>query len=514
MEKRMKQWVSIFVCVLMVCSLVSCRKNPATKSEESFGITETLQVVSGYEEQSEYGLRDYEEISQAAYPLIQVGYPSVKLRGEDAENYPRLAVVLEEKNAKIRAEKLDFLDATKMDADILFTEDSEEFIPYQSTEKASVRRGDSKALSILYDGYVYSGGMHGFSYYRTETYDPATGKELKLSDVVTDVSVLPTALWPEIDILYPDLPLFEGVQLADLLQDDRADWTLDYHGITFYFNPYDLAPYAYGRQQVTLIYSEFPDLVKEEYRASPVAYGVELPQNCNFYYDVNEDGVADTISWVNRGEHQGMSDSIVITLNGTEYEFSEYCLSNQATFLKTRTGEYYLYVQNTMENDARETHIFRLGNTVEQTGSMQGGMHWDSHGWQDVLTNPDDFQMSTRTQMASTVTGYRDFTVGEKGLPQSTELFWHFEKENQLTFTVLFDFVAELYNEETNTAKGSITVAKGEQVTYYATDGESYIWLLLEDGTLCRKKVQMENHRMMLDGYFAEEVFEGVVYAG
>ncbi len=514
MNKKMKQWVSLFLCVLMAFCLVSCRKNPATEpNEEPLTPTETLQVVSGAGEKHEYQDGDYA-------PVIKVTYPYVNLYGEDARTYPRLQLALEENNEKIRAEKLDFFNEVKKDPELSPEKNPDAPFSYQNTEKAYVHRADSKALSVLYSGYVFTGGAHGLPYFRTENYDTATGKLLKLSDVVTDTEVLPGVIMAQLDQVYPDMPWHKEIDMAQLLADDTIDWTLDYHGITFYFNAYDLTAYAYGCQQVTLIYSEFPNLVKREYQASPVAYGVELCENCNFYYDVNSDGVADTVSWRNQGEYEGMNEKTFITLNGVDYEFSEYSLENKATFLKTRTGEFYLYLENTMENDARETLIFRLGTAVEQTGRVQGGMHrhWpgknEVYYVAEVLTDPDFFRMSIRTQIASTVTGYRGYTAGENGVPQSRELFWHFEKEAQIPFTVLCDFTAELYNEDTHTAKGTVTVAAGETVRYYATDGEKYIWLLLEDGTLCRKEVQMQEHRMMLDGHYAEEVFEGVRYAG
>lgn len=507
----MKKLLVVFFCAIIVCTLVSCKQKPATTPvDEPLGITETLQVVSGFGEQLEYS-------NQVGSVAIKAGYPYVNPYGEDAETYPRLAVALEENYQKLRNEKLDFLSEIKKDADLL----SDEAFPYQNSEQAYIRRADTKVLSIVRDCYSFTGGMHGYSFFTTENYDPATGKLLQLSDVITDPEALPAIIWTELDITYPDLPFWDGnFSVSELLTDDRADWTLDYNGITFYFNPYDLTAYAYGRQQLTLQYADFPDLVKKEYQASPVSYGVELPEGCNFYYDVDANGVADTIFWENRGENQGINEKIVITLNGAEYECSAYSFENKATFVKTRTGEFYLYVQNLMENDARETHIFRLGNTVEQTGSMQGGLrtHFyqaqDMNYVQDVLTNPDLFQMSTRTQMASTVMGYRDYTVGENGVPQSLELLWHFEKEDLLCFTALRDFSAEIYDEETHTAKGTIQIIAGEPVHYYATDGAQYIWILLEDGTLCRKEAALVDHRLQIDGYPVEEVFEGIVYAG
>ncbi len=504
----MKKTIAILLSLVFLCLLVSCGpKSPTKTPQEPAESPKTLQIVSGLGKSWEYGLdpSNYDNI-------IQVEYPYVNLHGADAEIYPRLKLALEDSYEALRLRKLDLLNdfKTEMEQDGSF--------PYQSMEKAYVRRADTKVLSILYDCYDYTGGMHGYSYFTTENYNTATGELLKLSDVITDIEALPDIIWLKLDSAYPDIPFWsEDVNMAELLEDDSVVWTLDYNGITFYFNPYTLAAYAYGRQQVSVSYSDFPELVKKEYQMSPESYGVELPRGCNFYYDVNSDGAADTISWVAYGDFE---EQLTITLNGQDYEFDHYSFDTEVTFLAPKDGAYYLYVQTTVENDYTHTYFYRLGDNVEYLGEMAGSMRYYFHKAEDmyfteqVLTNPDCFDMCTRTQMASTVTGYRTYSVGEDGMPKTNDPFYLFEEETMLTFTALRDFSAEIYDEENHTAKGTVKISAGETMQYYATDGQTYIWLLLEDGTLCRKKVQLEDYRLQIDGYYVEEMFEGVMYAG
>lgn len=504
----MKKILSLFLCATMLFLIASCgTKAPTEAPEIPMGVPKTLQFVSGVGRTFEYGTDPTNND-----PILQIEYPYVNLHGADAEAYPRLRLALEESYQTRRAEKLDALDLFSQEREI------DGSFPYQDLQKVYVRRADSRVTSILHDGYNYTGGMHGYSFYRTENYNSATGELLKLSDVVTDTDVLPTIIWPELDLAYPDVPFWsEDVDMAELLTDDYADWTLDYNGITFYFGHYELAAYAYGRQQVTLSYADFPELVKKEYQVAPESYGVELPAGCNFYYDVNSDGAADTLSWTTHGD---LEEELTVTLNSKDYKFDHYSFDTEATFVVTRDHTYYLYVQTTVENDYTHTYFYRLGDDVEYLGEMAGSMRYYLHEAEDlyfteaVLSNPDSFDMGTRTQMASTVTGYRTYSVGEDGMPKTTDPYYFFDEKELLTFTALRDFSAEIYDEETHTAKGTVKISAGEQMQYYATDGQSHIWLLLEDGTLCRKEVQMADHRLQIDGYYVEEMFEGVMYAG
>ncbi len=514
----MKKLVSLLLCVVILMGFSSCgsqpSKEPTTQPPSRPGHTETLQLVSGYGEIWEYGDGSY-------LPCVKVGYPYIHIAGDGEEAYQRMNLMLEELYEGKRTNKLDFLNLNKEDAKQNFSENSDYFYPYESTEQAFVRRADTKVLSILHNGYTYTGGAHGFPYFWGESYDVATGELLTLSDVVTKKDGLSDLIWAELSEAHPD-EIWDGeANLDDWIEaEDVISWTLDYNGITFYFNPYDLAAYAYGCQQVTLTFSEYPDLVKEEYQMVPVSYGVQLPKDCNFYDDVTNDGKADSISWNTFGLYDGAAETLTVTLNGTDYDFEIYAFDTVVTFLKTSEGEYYLYAQNTMENDYTETHCYRLGEDVEHTGVMDGGMRYHYHNAEDmyfvsdVLTNPDSFWMSVRTQMASTVTGYREYRVETHGVAVSDDPFYQFPDEARFVFTVLHDFSAELYDKKTHSAKGTVTVAEGEQVTYYATDNDRYIWLLLEDGTLCRKEVVFDDHLPTVDGYRMEEMFEGVMYAG
>ena len=56
--------------------------------------------------------------------------------------------------------------------------------------------------------------------------------------------------------------------LDNFTQQD-LNWTMGYQGISFQFNPYMIAPYASGMQEVTVWFEEEPELFVESYTQVP-----------------------------------------------------------------------------------------------------------------------------------------------------------------------------------------------------------------------------------------------------
>ncbi len=114
------------------------------------------------------------------------------------------------------------------------------------------------------------GGAHGNTTIRFENFNPRTGERVELADLFVsgyEAKLLPLAQ----DRFREVRAIEEGVTLADAgfsfsenvaftLSDNFA---VEKDGLTFYYNPYEVAPYALGATELTLSYEELDGLLKE-----------------------------------------------------------------------------------------------------------------------------------------------------------------------------------------------------------------------------------------------------------
>lgn len=107
-------------------------------------------------------------------------------------------------------------------------------------------------VSLAFMALVYTGGAHPITIVTTKNYDRQTGKILKLEDLGIADSALarirPLVISLLMKIDRPDKKwIEEGVNARSL-----QNFALDHDGLTFYFSPYDVAPYSYGIQKVKI----------------------------------------------------------------------------------------------------------------------------------------------------------------------------------------------------------------------------------------------------------------------
>lgn len=121
---------------------------------------------------------------------------------------------------------------------------SSDFLPYVCTSKISVPRADNFVMSLVIESYQATGGAHGNTAVTTHCLDSQTGNELKLSDIVRNTDKLPEMIMSAIDKnvnLMVDKNYFE-----EAVKKNELSFVLDNTGMTFYFSPYDIAPYSDG----------------------------------------------------------------------------------------------------------------------------------------------------------------------------------------------------------------------------------------------------------------------------
>jgi len=387
--------------------------------------------------------------------------------------------------------------------------------PYIAESDFFIQRADTQVLSIAEKGYSYEGGAHGMSYYTGISFDVQTGEEIQLEALIKDMNGLPEALAEEILEKYPDIDYYTNTLEEVFLQYVKPDsvdfqpkftWTLGYEGVTFYFSDYEIGSYANGIQNVTLTYSEYPQLLEGSYfEAVEQNYVVQLLDAwIAADTDLNGDGVTDYISVCpNPYRNADYSESYDVTVNGNTFTQDTYCY-NLDTFLVKANGRNYLYVQRTVENDYQSVCVFEITEcSVEYMGEFDGGMN--------VFTNSASFGVTKRVDLLSTYHVAAECYVGEDGLP--VEIRGIYENTSEIAITSTVDIEAELVDEEGNLKGEGYCFPAGTSFQFIRTDAETYVDMLADDGQWCRFYTE-PGWPPMVNDRNAEECFEMLWYAG
>ncbi|WP_291722266.1 DUF3298 and DUF4163 domain-containing protein [Bernardetia sp.] len=142
---------------------------------------------------------------------------------------------------------------------------------WANESKAEVVFNDKHFATIAFSNYMYMGGAHGMF---GETYlviDVKNGKEIKLDDIF-DQQAIATLEKKMIKKAYEYTGFENPVSLQDagyLVDKIEAsdNFSLNAKGITFVYQPYEIAPYAAGMPSFLFTWEELKDLVKTD---SPV----------------------------------------------------------------------------------------------------------------------------------------------------------------------------------------------------------------------------------------------------
>ncbi len=477
---------------------------------------------------------DYYWSDKYEVTLAGMTAPIVTLGEKSAAAFPELAASLAE-NIEARKQKLydTYLNLIPM-AQELYPDLAEYFTEFEAKEEALIRRADANVLSVLYRGYAYEGGVHGYYYCFGENYDVQTGELLKLEDVVIDMEAFPELVKEQLYMFWEPVSFYEDLDLNEYFKEylESVAWTLDYHGITIYFNPYEIAPYASGMQVVTVPFADHPEVFAEEYTHGPKAYGIQLDIESPFYYDVDSDGTLDELLVSGSLTDDLIYMKHVIYIDGECYEQSsfnneDHMPDDEQEFyayeiftphlVHTANGRNYLFIENLTDSDFRTNTVYELTDgTVKGVEMLHSSMHTElskesEYLLRQALTDPNHFMMDTRTWVLGTVDGYQSFYISEDGYSYSNEEYYTFDPYR--TFTAIRDFEANLVDEY-GIVGDSIVVKAGEELTYYRTDASLFADLILNDGRIVRVQLEWDDGWCLINGIYVEEVLDGIVYAG
>lgn len=387
---------------------------------------------------------------------------------------------------------------------------------YTITQQYQIVRADDVVFSAWSKTDTYSGGAHPFYVYDGIAIDTVTGKELQLSDVVTDTSAMAKQLAKQLtdsydEAAFSDLP----ITLQSMMKSNTLEWALGNEGLEFCFAPGNLAPYAVGVISTVIRYEEMPELFNEKYTETCKRYTRGFSLDDVQRLDINGDGEPEELL-ISRdfNEYGDMSTGIRIQIDSEEYAFEALAYNYTCYLVHLEDGKWYLYVNSVSDNDYRTLHVFDLnGEEPEEIQVLDGtGFHADY--WEDTyeypedfFTNPDEFKLDVRTDLLSTILAFRSYRVGSDGSAETKEEYYYYDTDRELTSKVNLELEFPESGEKE-------IVPAGSNFSFYRTDNEKFVDMKLDDGRICRIEVDNSDWPVLINGNDREDVFDGMIFAG
>lgn len=216
--------------------------------------------------------------------------------------------------------------------------------------KGTVLRADSYVVSIKHDYEGYFGSAHGDYSEMAYNYDAETGALLTISDVITDTDTFLNIVKEELqklDVHYFDLDdSFLQYDLNATSRDDTVTMSfgLGNEAMYLWFNPYELASFADGMQEVVLPYAEYPAMFNAKYITSCENWFEPLDNYTDLAIGEDEFCLNPVYN------EYGAIGSLEVVLNGNTETMETYTYSVEPYLVKN-SGKYYLYVFQQGDDD-------------------------------------------------------------------------------------------------------------------------------------------------------------------
>lgn len=477
-----------------------------------------------------------------------------------ADKYPELRAAFDSYNAAAESDAAENMNDLKDSYEEEKQYMSSDYQLQLSSEKtAYVLRADSVATSIRSYRYEYWGGAHGEHESMGLNYDSKTGKQLALSDVITDKEKFISLVEEKFKTKYAEF--YDGYSDPDsagyLRQLDFTDpqcsiWTIDNEGVTVYFSVYTLGSYAMGSQNISVYFDEAPEIFASKYTEHCDDYAVQMD---NWEYDidvdVDGDGHREAVRFEDKYAEDGYSYSIHVKVDNTDITADEYAYSGDG-YLVRSGGKYYVYVFGVSDSDYSQLSVVdlasrscdddgRMGASMhtEYTGSQTGDTSYNYSYTQTAFTDPSEFVFNKRSDFLGTKTCYMRYSVGSDGSPVPLDKYYIEETSNAVR--AVNDVPCEIADADGKAvSKGKIPA--GSYVIAVRSDEQSFVDLQLVDESeldiigegdwksfslksentvnidysakFYRVRYNNDDWPGKVNGTDEDQVFDGIVYAG
>ena len=222
----------------------------------------------------------YKKVFKDEDKLLKQNWMEIYLNEETAQKYPNLKKALDLYNKESREGARERAENYREQANLIIKDTPEYFNSFYDGTEVIVSRADTVVLSLLEMSADYLGGAHGMYGWQGINFDTVSGQFLKISDICKDDEKLIDEIIKKLKSEYPkikfDLKVLDEQVIKEVVE-GSISWTIEPKGVSFHFNPYDIAPYAAGLFTVTLNFADYPDLFNSKYVQAPKDYCQDIP---------------------------------------------------------------------------------------------------------------------------------------------------------------------------------------------------------------------------------------------
>lgn len=565
-----KQWGILLLASLVLLTGCGTKSEPAAEgtsvSAETSETQETKQEESvgqkpeqpGGETGEAEGLRPLHVIlgseknavtdQETGETKASVQYMTLGLVKAEEEKYPKLAAAFRDYNAGEKKYSQETLDELIETASLMDMENVSLFTELEG----EVLRADAQAVSIYQRYSEYRGGAHGYYSYSALNFDPETGRKLEFTDVVKDSEkyfmLVDTKLQEEYGEVYDSL-----IKIEDYLAESEEsgyglDWSVDYEGVTVYFNPYVLGSYAAGAQVAEIYFDEAPEIFEERFLQKPESYVIPMMEERPLYLDVNKDGDRERVQ-VQGEPVDEWAYSWKVTAGNRAVSMNDWSYAEDS-YVVYANGQYYLYLYEKTDNDYVILVCVDLkAMDFDEEKNLFANLSFESNDWNQTelgyenvssktaFTDPLAFDMSVHLDILGTFGGVRTYRTGPDGYPQALEEAYRLETTNVLE--TRREVACERVDESGNILEKTV-IPEGTYLYFIRTDGEGWVDMQIVpeaeteksgDEDYCyiyteepmkyqqtepiyRIRVEKEDYIRKVNGTEESEVFYGIMYAG
>lgn len=516
----MKKALSLMLTAWIVIILCACgnkavpipvEENDAEVIETSEPKKELASALSFYADIQFYEKKDGDTL------LCRVEYPVLKLENDDAEKFPFLKKAIDNINNAFIQNGSDSFARLSPIAEQAYAADSENFAAYRRSSSVVLPRADSTAVSMLFSSALSDGGGSDISYSSVNC-DTLTGRELDIRRVVKNMPRLRELIETQLPQKYPKVEFTDLMGSLNRYMDDPTQfvWTLDYEGITLWFNPYELAGAEAGLLSLSLRYDNYPDLLEQNFSDVPPAFSVPLVDGYCPNFDLDLNGASDEIRvTANYNEALGYADMLKISVNGNEISTKTGLKSYECYVIHAGLGRDYLFINGENLSDYGYINVFRLSRTG---ASFVGGLYdtsLQSAGFsghclgKPLLTDPERFYLGSKCPLLREQIGIKRYRIGSEGMPESADKYFLLNSSEVLNSRRELSTVSI----DPHTGSGNQSAVKipaGTQYYFWRTDGTSFVDMMTSDGVYCRLFVTNGNSRRV-NGIEISELFDSAV---